>query len=180
MKYKPKFSSFSLSPSLPPSPPLPLPLFLLSQINPPTPLSMQLRRQQKLMWSQSASVQPTRTVDQPLVTLRRSHSQAERARATTFAQTENFLPLHNHGGKLDAKPTGTLPTTPKPVRSRPPGDVYARMTALGRGFLTRRLLQSEKVQSLIKTIQVSPSPFSAKVGFQCFFDIVILISFFCF
>lgn len=35
----------------------------------------------------------------------------------------------------------------------PPGDVYVKVTALGRGFLTRRLLQSAKISSLIQTIK---------------------------
>ena len=41
-----------------------------------------------------------------------------------------------------------------PAPALPPGDVYAKLTALGRGFLTRRLLQSAKVSSLVKTIKV--------------------------
>ena len=37
------------------------------------------------------------------------------------------------------------------------------LTALGRGYLTRRLLKSEKVQSLVNTIKVSEQDYGEVV-----------------
>ena len=42
-------------------------------------------------------------------------------------------------------------------RPLPQSDVYSKVTAMVRGFLTRRLLQSAKISPLTTTIRVSPS-----------------------
>lgn len=59
-------------------------------------------------------------------------------------RTDNGVTAHHYGGGHLVK-NSTCP---------PPGDVYVKVTALGRGFLTRRLLQSAKISSLIQTIKV--------------------------